>query len=45
MGLQSHLNISGVEGSSKYQSINPCSMLDIKIKKFFSYHYEKLKNV
>jgi hypothetical protein len=45
MGLQNHLNTPSVEGSSKYQSINPSSMVDIKAQICLSYHYENLKNV
>jgi hypothetical protein len=45
IGLQSHLNIPSVEGSSKYQSINQCSMVNIKTQVCLSYHREKLENV
>jgi hypothetical protein len=44
LGPQSHLNILSVKGSSKYQSINPWSMVDIKTQVCLSHHYEKLEN-
>jgi hypothetical protein len=37
MGPQS----PSIEGSSKYQYINPCSMVDIEIQVCLFYHYEK----
>lgn len=45
IGPRSHLNIPSVKGSSKSQSVNPCSMVDIKTQVFLSYHYKKLENV
>jgi hypothetical protein len=42
---QSHINIPSVKRSSKYQSINPCSMVDIETQVCLSYHYQKLENV
>jgi hypothetical protein len=42
---QSYLHIPSVKGSSTYQSINPCSMVDIKTQVCLSYHYDKFKNI